>query len=201
MTSPPTTRRGEAPLPRRPLGLRLLSRHRLPLALGGLSLLVTMHLHLLGPQAVLLFPVQEVSQEVQQELQEEVITFKPAQQEDDNQRLGTKEEAEEEADSEALVLEAAADSPGEIDGVGPSVLWSSTASLWSTMVEAFRLGSSLHTAEGAINIKPLVNLTINTFGLLDGADDGPADTTNSKLMLKSIFQMWNPEVLEFTVTL
>ena len=51
------------------------------------------------------------------------------------------------------------------------------------------------TQGGVINIKPLVNLTINKLGLLDGADDesvSPAD--NPASVLKSMFRIWNPEV-------
>ena len=46
-----------------------------------------------------------------------------------------------------------------------------------------------------INIKPLVNLTINKLGLLDGDDEGSSDKADSPTnVLKSMFRIWNPEV-------
>ena len=88
--------------------------------------------------------------------------------------------------------------------------------LLGTLSEAWKLTSDIHTEVdltiiititntitiiititqgGVINIKPLVNLTINKLGLLDGADDesvSPAD--NPANVLKSMFRIWNPEV-------
>ena len=47
--------------------------------------------------------------------------------------------------------------------------------------------------EGVINIKPLVNLTINKLGLLDG--EGSSEKADSPTnVLKSMFRIWNPEV-------
>jgi FlaG/FlaF family flagellin (archaellin) len=51
--------------------------------------------------------------------------------------------------------------------------------------------------EGFINIKPLVNLTVNTFGFFDDVTedkDKPFDPNDTKTVLKSIFQIWNPRV-------
>ena len=51
--------------------------------------------------------------------------------------------------------------------------------------------------EGFINIKPLVNLTVNTFGFFDDVKeekDKPFDPNDTKTVLKSIFQIWNPRV-------
>ena len=50
------------------------------------------------------------------------------------------------------------------------------------------------TQGGVINIKPLVNLTINKLGLLDGADDESLPPDNPANVLKSMFRIWNPEV-------
>ena len=49
--------------------------------------------------------------------------------------------------------------------------------------------------DGVINIKPLVNLTINKLGLLDGDNDGSSEKADSPTnVLKSMFRIWNPEV-------
>ena len=46
-----------------------------------------------------------------------------------------------------------------------------------------------------INIKPLVNLTINKLGLLDEADEDSSQKADSPTnVLKSMFNIWNPEV-------
>ena len=81
--------------------------------------------------------------------------------------------------------------------------------LLGTLSEAWRLTSDIHTEVdliiiitititttqgGVINIKPLVNLTINKLGLLDGADDESLPPDNPANVLKSMFRIWNPEV-------
>ena len=51
--------------------------------------------------------------------------------------------------------------------------------------------------EGFINIKPLINMTVNSLGLFDDANDEkdkPFDPNDTKTVLKSIFQIWNPRV-------
>ena len=50
--------------------------------------------------------------------------------------------------------------------------------------------------DGFVNIKPLVNLTINALGLFDGVDLDAEDLDphDTKTVLKSIFQIWNPKV-------
>ena len=49
--------------------------------------------------------------------------------------------------------------------------------------------------DGVINIKPLVNLTINKLGLLDEPDDDSSQKADSPTnVLKSMFNIWNPEV-------
>ena len=46
-----------------------------------------------------------------------------------------------------------------------------------------------------INIKPLVNLTINKLGLLDEADEDSSQKADSPTnVLKSMFNIWYPEV-------
>jgi len=49
--------------------------------------------------------------------------------------------------------------------------------------------------EGFINIKPLVNMTVNSLGLFDDTNDEkdkPFDPNDTKTVLRSIFQIWNP---------
>ena len=49
--------------------------------------------------------------------------------------------------------------------------------------------------DGVINLKPLVNLTINKLGLLDGDNDAASEKADSPTnVLKSMFRIWNPEV-------
>ena len=49
--------------------------------------------------------------------------------------------------------------------------------------------------DGVINIKPLVNLTINKLGLLDQADEDSSQKADSPTnVLKSMFNIWNPKV-------
>ena len=49
--------------------------------------------------------------------------------------------------------------------------------------------------DGVINIKPLVNLTINKLGLLNEPDDDSSQKADSPTnVLKSMFNIWNPEV-------
>lgn len=64
--------------------------------------------------------------------------------------------------------------------------------LLGTLSEAWKLTSDIHTEDDVINIKPLVNLTINKLGLLDG--DGSSEKADSPTnVLKSMFRIWNPE--------
>ena len=63
----------------------------------------------------------------------------------------------------------------------------------SKKIEDFRLQkNNSNIQDGVLNIKPLVNLTINKLGLLDTDDDPAADTPTN--VLKSMFNIWNPEV-------
>ena len=52
--------------------------------------------------------------------------------------------------------------------------------------------------EGVLNIKPLVNSTLNFLGLLDEDEQAETqqsgDSIDNKLILKSMFYMWNPKV-------
>ena len=49
-----------------------------------------------------------------------------------------------------------------------------------------------------LNIKPLVNSTLNFLGLLDEDEQAETqqsgDSIDNKLILKSMFYMWNPKV-------
>ena len=54
------------------------------------------------------------------------------------------------------------------------------------------------TIEGSssfINIKPLINFTLNAFGLFNDINyEEPFDPNDSKRILHSMFQIWNPRV-------
>ena len=89
---------------------------------------------------------------------------------------------------ENIVLSSIKSAPSQ----PPSPLW-----------EAVRILSEktglVSSEEGFINIKPLVNLTVNTLGLFDDVPDEkdkPFDPNDPKTVLKSIFQIWNPRVSE-----
>ena len=60
-----------------------------------------------------------------------------------------------------------------------------------------RLINQYRSEEGYLNIKPLINMTINTFGIFDDIDhDQPFDAKDTKRLFHSMFQMWSPQVTE-----
>ena len=80
----------------------------------------------------------------------------------------------------------------------------SSSGVWDLVKTLSEKSGLVSTDGGFINIKPLVNMTVNTFGLFDGVNDGedkPFDPTDTKTVLKSIFQIWNPRVSFYSVTL
>ena len=55
--------------------------------------------------------------------------------------------------------------------------------------------SKLTSSKNSFNIKPLVNMTINALGLFDDIDTSePVDPSDTKRVLHSMFQIWNPQV-------
>ena len=55
--------------------------------------------------------------------------------------------------------------------------------------------SNIPTVSSSVNIKPLVNLTINALGLFDDVHpEEPFDPNDTKRILHSMFQIWNPQV-------
>ena len=57
--------------------------------------------------------------------------------------------------------------------------------------------SNIPTISSNIDIKPLVNLTINALGLFDDVNpEERFDPSDSKRVLHSMFQIWNPQVKE-----
>lgn len=85
--------------------------------------------------------------------------------------------------------------PGPPDPPGPIDRTKSSDGIFSgllgTLSEAWKITSDIRAEDGVLNIKPLVNLTINKLGLLDTEDDPAADTPTN--VLKSMFNIWNPE--------
>ena len=56
--------------------------------------------------------------------------------------------------------------------------------------------NNIPTISSNIDIKPLVNLTINALGLFDDVNpEEPFDPKDSKRILHSMFQIWNPQVI------
>ena len=55
--------------------------------------------------------------------------------------------------------------------------------------------SNIPTISSNMDIKPLVNLTINALGIFDDVNpEEPFDPSDSKRVLHSMFQIWNPQV-------
>ena len=49
--------------------------------------------------------------------------------------------------------------------------------------------------DGYLDIKPLVNMTINAFGIFDDIDhEQPFDVKDTKRLFHSMFQIWSPQV-------
>jgi len=49
--------------------------------------------------------------------------------------------------------------------------------------------------DGYLDIKPLVNMTLNAFGVFDDIDDEkPFDVKDTKRLFHSMFQIWSPQV-------
>ena len=60
--------------------------------------------------------------------------------------------------------------------------------------------SKLTSSKNSFNIKPLVNMTINALGLFDDIDTSePVDPSDTKRVLHSMFQIWNPQVFQHKV--
>ena len=56
-----------------------------------------------------------------------------------------------------------------------------------------KLINQYRSEEGYLNIKPLINMTINTFGIFDNIDHSqPFDAKDTKRLFHSMFQMWSP---------
>ena len=159
---------------------RVAARHRLPLALASLLLLLSLQLQL-----------QQVPH----------LQGGGAREQSKGDLVQREEDGESEHDDAALL------EPGEAMvavalGVAPAPrpprpppTPPSALGVWNKLQEIWRLSSNIRTEHGVVDIKPLVNLTINTFGLLEGAETGPADSSNSQLVMKSLFNIWNPQVL------
>ncbi len=100
------------------------------------------------------------------------------------EKIKGEEESEEEKSARAREGKRTGKSEGENEVTKKS---------WSSL-----LTDLVRMDEGILNIKPLVNTTLNYFGLLDEEEEEekPASdgTIDNKLILKSIFHMWNPKV-------
>ena len=81
--------------------------------------------------------------------------------------------------------------------VSPNDNPSPSSGVWEAVRILSEKTGLVRSDEGFINIKPLVNLTVNTFGFFDDVkeeEDKPLDPNDTKTVLKSIFQIWNPRV-------
>ena len=81
--------------------------------------------------------------------------------------------------------------------VSPNDNPSPSSGVWEAVRILSEKTGLVSSDEGFINIKPLVNLTVNTFGFFDDVKeekDKPFDPNDTKTVLKSIFQIWNPRV-------
>ena len=154
---------------------RAAARHRLPLALASLLLLLSLQLQL-----------QQVPG-LQGGVTREHIEGDLVQREEDGESAVLLEPGE-------AMAAVAADEPPAPRPPHPPPTPPSALGVWNKLQEIWRLSSNIRTEHGVVDIKPLVNLTINTFGLLEGAETGPADSSNSQLVMKSLFNIWNPQV-------
>jgi len=158
---------------------RVVASNPLPLVLVSLLLLVSLHIHL---QESSVLPVSWNS------LPSPSSAFKV-------EKLERKDDKEDEVEGDEEV--DLPRPPGPPPPFPPDLEQSSSSffsGLLGTLSEAWRLTSDIRTEDGVINIKPLVNLTINKLGLLDDADDYSSQKADSPTnVLKSMFRIWNPE--------